>query len=751
MRSPRLRVVAVVSLGASWALLSGAPARAQDAPAERPGPSITGFTDEAAVAQDELERRLLAAIRPDSVGRWAATLSARPHVAGTPSQVATRDSVLAWHAAAGIEAAYDSLVLYMPQPLRVRVERTGPEPTAFDLAEPPLAVDPSTGVDPVPVFNAYSGRGVAEAEVVFAGYGLPADYRVLDSAGVSVAGKIVLARYGRSYRGIKAREAEARGAVALLLYSDPAGDGFARGAVYPDGPMRPAAGVQRGSVNNATGDPSTPTGPSLPGVPRVPEDRMLGLPRIPVVPIGYGAAEELLRPLGGPEAPESWQGGLELVYRFGPGPARARVEVRTEAGDAAYHPAYNTIAVIEGTDWPDEWVVIGAHRDAWSPGAIDNASGTASVVEVARVFGAAAALGMRPRRTVVFVTWDAEEWGVLGSIEWVEAHADRVRASVVAYVNQDAPVSGSSFGAAASPELKTLARSAARRVEEPVAGGTVYEAWRSRVVERLGEGDDAEPLPVGDLGGGSDHKGFYQHVGIPAIGFGFGGAGGVYHSMYDTPRWMQEYGDPGYLYHAAVARVASIVLSRLANADLLPYDFVELAGVVRERAGHVEEEAETALTAATATEHAVGDGAPEAQTVSPVVRRVRAAFNALRSSIGKLDEVAAAYDLSRRRRLAGEALAPETAAAVNGHLRETSLSLVSDAGLPGDAWSRQLLFASDPDNGYATLPLPAVRLALRAGDLAAVAGRVEELARHLDGAVAHLEAATAVLEGRDVG
>ena len=748
MRSSARRIATVAMLGGSVLsiLLLPSSARSQEPGAEPAVLSITGFGDSAAVLQNEFEERLLRSIHPDSVGRWASTLAARPHVAGTPGQVATRDSVIAWHEAAGIDAAYDSLVLYMPHPLLVSVQRTWPEFMTFDLVEPALSVDPATGLDVVPVFSAYSGTGVAEAEVVFAGYGLPADYRTLDSAGISVEGRVVLARYGRSFRGIKAREAEARGAVGLLLYSDPANDGFVRGGVYPDGPMRPATGVQRGSILNSTGDPSTPTGPSLPGAPRIPEDQMVGIARIPVVPIGYGVAEALLQPLGGPAAPESWQGGLDLVYRFGPGPTRARLEVRTESGEAAYHPAYNTIAAIEGTEWPDQWVVIGAHRDSWSPGAIDNVSGTASVVEVARAFGALSALGLRPRRTVVFVTWDAEEWGVVGSIEWVEAHAERLRASVVAYVNQDAPVSGSSFGAAASPELKALARAAARRVDEPVLDGSVYDAWLTRVAERLGDDTDPEPLPVGDLGGGSDHTGFYQHLGIPSIGFGFGGPGGVYHSMYDTPRWMQEYGDPGYLYHAAVARVAAVVVSRLANAEILPYDFDELAEVVRERATHLETEVESALEAATATEHAVGDAAADLVADSPLAATVRAGLADLRSSIAAIAAVAATHSLAREHWLAETTPVAGSGARVNEHVRAAILSLTSDTGLPGEAWSRQLLFASDPDNGYATLPLPAVRLALRAGDLAAVGERLEELVRHLDRAAAHLAAATAVME-----
>jgi hypothetical protein len=315
----------------------------------------------------------------------------------------------------------------------------------------------------------------------------------------------------------------------------------------------------------------------------------------------------------------------------------------------------------------------------------------------------------------------------------------------VAYVNQDAPVSGSAFSAAASPELKALARAAAQRVADPVRGGTVYEAWHARVVESLDAEAAAEPLPVGDLGGGSDHKGFYQHLGIPAIGFGFGGRGGVYHSMYDTPRWMQEFGDPGYLYHAATARVAAVVVSRLANAEILPFDYAQLAYVFDELATHLESEVRTALEAATATEHAVGDAALEAMEDSPIARSVRVAMAGLRTSIETIREAAGDCASALDAALRGGPLAPETTRRVNEHLRAAGQSLTNEAGLPGDAWSRQLLFASDPDNGYATLPMPAVRLALRAGDLESTAARIDELARHLEGAAVHLAAARALL------
>jgi N-acetylated-alpha-linked acidic dipeptidase len=714
------------------------PATAQEAP-------ITGFSVRESIRQAELETALLDVIHPDSIGRWARTLASRPHVAGTEGQIVTRDSVIRWHRAAGLEARFDSLILYMPHPILSSLERTHPAPSTLDLEEPALDVDPATHRDVVPVFNAYSGNGASEAEVVFANYGLPADYRTLDSAGVSVAGNIVLVRYGRSFRGIKAREAETRGAGALLLYSDPASDGFVRGDVYPDGPMRPARGVQRGSILNATGDPSTPDGPSTAGSDRIPEEEMVGVAAIPVLPIGYGAAGELLTYLGGPIAPETWQGGLEMTYRLGPGPTRARVEARAERGEDAFHPAYNTIAVLPGRVWPEEWLVIGAHRDAWGPGAIDNVSGTAGVVEVARAFAVAAARGLRTRRTIVFATWDAEEWGVIGSIEWVEANAERLQSSVVAYVNLDAPVSGHSFGAASSPELKTLAREAPRRVTDPISGATVFEAWLSRVTEDAREGEVPTVPPVGDLGGGSDHKGFYQHLGIPCIGFGFGGRGGVYHSMYDTPRWMQEFGDPGYLYHAATARIAAVVLARMANAEILPFDHSGLAAVVEERAGQLATAMDEALRAATATQHGVGEAAMEEDAASSVSAAVRSALEELESGLSGLRRDGAEFAAAREAALSSGPLDEKVARRVNAHVREASLSFASESGLPGDAWSRQLLFASDPDNGYATLPLPAARLALRAGDLDAAAARVREIARHVNRAQGHLVAARQAL------
>lgn len=747
----RLRPLALLAGVASFAGVAVPAARAQEAePAGPPPvPAPVGFPASAAASQAAWEDALRAAITPDSVAVRAMSLAARPHVAGTEGQRRTRDSVVAWLREAGLEVGYDSLELYVPQPIRVAVSRVLPTPISFDLSEPPLAEDPYSGVDPVPVFHGHSGSGVAEAELVYANYGLPADYRLLDSLGIPVRGRIILARYGRAFRGIKAAEAERRGAAGLLLFNDPAGDGFVRGPVYPEGPWRPPRGIQRGGLHLGEGDPSTPGWPSVPGARRVPEEEMEGVPRIPVVPIGYGAAAELLGPLGGPVAPEDWQGGLELDYRLGPGPVTARLDVEMERGAAALHPAWNTIAALRGTEWPDEWILVGAHRDAWGPGAVDNVSGTTSVVAAARAFAAAARQGWRPRRTVVFATWDAEEWGIMGSKEWVDAHVDRLRSSAVAYLNQDAPVSGANFGASAAAELAGVVRAAAADVEDPGRGVPVAEAWLARVNEdRAGSPPLAEP-PVGTMGGGSDHEAFYLRLGVPALGFGFGGRGGVYHSMYDSPAWMERFGDPGYAYHAATARVAVTVLARLANADVLPFDHAALAARVREELEALGDDVRASLHvagAAPAPAAGVADAPDVAVEAGAPVRRALAA--AVASAV-ELEEAARSFAEIRDRRLRFARLDPETARRLNEQLRMVGPDLAPEEGR--GTWDGNLVVASDPDNGYASLSLPEARLALRRGDLAGVAASLDRLAERLRVATGRVREAERRLGGTDDG
>jgi len=653
---------------------------------------------------------------------------------------------MAWLTAAGLEVGYDSLVLYMPQPLEISVARVFPTRVEFDLTEPPIPEDPSTRFDVVPAFHAYSGSGTVEAEVVFVNYGLPADYQVLDSLGISVEGRVVLARYGRSFRGIKAREAERRGAAAVLLYNDPAGDGFVKGAVYPDGPMRPESGLQRGSILNADGDPSTPTGPSLPGAARVPESRMAGVSRIPVVPIGYGAAAELFRPLEGPVAPEGWQGGLELTYHVGPGPVTALVHVRMEQGAAAYRAAFNTIAAVRGSEWPEEWVIAGGHRDSWGPGATDNVSGTSSVLAAARAFAELAEQGYRPRRTVVFATWDAEEWGIIGSIEWVEAHEERLRGAAVAYVNQDGAVSGARFGSSAAPELAGLVRDVAADVTDPGSGRPLIDVWLERVNEPRAEDEQLSVPPVGTMGGGSDHKGFYLRLGIPAAGFGFGGAGGVYHSMYDTPAWMERFGDPGYRYHAAAARMTATTLARLANADILPFDHVALAAWVRRELVSLSDTVDESLRVAGAELDPSAGVMDAPEPTADEGEGIRSALADALEAADAMETEARSFASARDDRLEHGRIDPGSIGRVNEALRRVGQELAPDASGAGE-WSRNMTVISDPDNGYSALTLPTARLALRTGDLLGVERALVELADGLRGATDRIRDAANELGG----
>lgn len=681
---------------------------------------IAGFGLEAGRIQERYEAMLLEEIDPESIARWARALGARPHVAGTAAQTVTRDSVLAWMARAGLEVHSDTLVAYLPQPRLISLERLHPEPRPIWLDEPELAEAGAPARHPFPAFSAHTGSGRAEGAVVFANYGLASDYALLDSLGVEVAGTIIVARYGRAFRGIKVREAERHGAAGLILYSDPADDGYRAGDVYPSGPMRPGAGVQRGSVLNSSGDPSTPGWPSLPGARRIFEEEMSGIARIPVVPTSYEAAAELLSGLDGPAAPREWQGALPFHYHTGPGPVTAGLTTETERGREALHPIHNTFGVLRGSELPDEWILLGAHRDAWGPGALDNVAGSASVIAAAYAFAAAARDGWRPRRTIVFATWDAEEWGLVGSTEWIEAHATEVGEAAVAYLNQDAPVSGPNFYASATPELKLLVQNAAAAVDDPDGRGDVLTRWAERVGAQSGR------PRVGDLGGGSDHVPFVQSLGIPGASFGFGGRGGVYHSAYDTADWMERFGDPGYRRHAAAASILAIMAARLANAELLPYDFPGLAADLEKRVGEVI--GEVRRTA-------------EGRESSGLEQ----ALEAVREMVFRFGEEAARFDSVAAAALE-EGLDTGALKAANHLARNAARAFLSERDLAGRPGVRQVLYATDPDNGYATLPLPGIRLALRSEDLVEAGSRVAELGERVVAATGFTAAARRALE-----
>jgi N-acetylated-alpha-linked acidic dipeptidase len=588
-----------------------------------------------------------------------------------------------------------------------------PNATELSLPEGPIAEDTTSFSFPqLLTFNGYGAAGDATGDVVYVNYGLIEDYKTLDSLGISVKGKIAIARYGRSYRGIKAREAEKHGALALIMYSDPADDGFATGDIYPEGPMRPWTGVQRGSIYNDNGDPTTPDYPSLPGAKRIPLDQT-DLSRIPVIPVSYKNAAELLRDVRGGELPAGWQGGLPFRYHVGPGPVRARVVVTTDAATHPYKDIWDVLGTIRGSEYPDQLVIIGGHRDAWGPGTADNISGTVSVLETARTIGDLVKQGYRPKRTIIFASWDAEEWGLMGSTEFVEQDSARLSKNGAAYINFDEVATGPALGASGTPSLRPFFRDVTKVVASPTGNGSVYDAWRKS--DRI-TSDTAQPA-IGDPGGGSDFAGFYNHLGIPIADWGFGGPMGVYHSAFDSYHWMSKFGDPGYKYHATMGVLGAVALMRLADADILPYDYVEYA-----RAMH-------GLTATVAKNLA----AKHWNSVS---------LTALNQSITAMETAARSFNTARDAALAS-GVSPTAAKQTNILLMQVERAFVRPEGLPVTKreWFHNVIYAADNDNGYSNIGLPSVNEAIQAGDQAMSVREIADLSARFEKAASILDSA----------
>jgi len=687
-------------------LVLALPLRAQTSP---------GYSAQSAAAERATEADAISRPSPMSASAHSKFLSFQPHMAGTPAQARTRDYVVSQMKSWGLETEVRSYSVWMPHPLSTRVWRIAPNPIELNLQEGPIPEDTTSVAFPqVTPFNGYGAAGDVRGDVVYVNYGLIEDYAQLDSMGVSVKGKIAIARYGRSYRGIKAREAEKHGAVGLLIYSDPADDGYVRGDVYPVGPMRPSQGIQRGSVMNPNGDPSTPGYPSTVNAKRIPLAQM-EIPHIPVLPISYGNAAELLRELTGKSIPQPWQGGLPFRYHVGPGPVQARMAVTTDATTNPYKEIWDTFGIVRGSEFPDEIVMIGGHRDAWGPGAADNVSGTVSVLEAARAIAEQVKAGKRPKRTIVFATWDAEEWGLLGSTEYVEDDSLRLSRSAVAYLNQDDVAQGPNFSGGGSPSLRALLRDVTKQVPDPSHQGSVYDVWRKRANLAA---DSLEPQ-MGDPGGGSDFAGFYNHLGIPIADWGFGGPQGVYHSAYDSYHWMSKFGDPNFEVHATAARIGAATLLRIANADILPYDYVEFARTMRRFGAQVDQ--------------AIAD------------KHLKLSAAGLTTAIARMEDAASMFSAARDRALTAQ-LATVTAKQVNATLLEVERQLTRPQGLVTRPWFRNLIYAADENNGYSTMVLPSVNEAIRLGDQGAVGQELTDLAQRFDAATRALRMATELLK-----
>ncbi len=710
MTISRLTAAIAVSLASVSAAASFASAQGT----QNTQTSIVGFTSANAQHQRELEAKTATLASPANADSLSRELSKEPHMAGTPAQARTRDIFARELRKYGIDPEVRTYSIYMPHPTSVHLYRVSPDAAELSLSEGTIAEDTTSFSYPqLLTFNGYGAAGDATGEVVYVNYGLIEDYATLDSLGISVKGKIVVARYGRSYRGIKAREAEKHGAAALIIYSDPADDGFTRGDVYPEGPMRPWTGVQRGSVFNDNGDPTTPDYASVPGAKRIPLDQT-NLPRIPVIPASYKNAAELLRDVrGGGELPRGWQGGLPFRYHVGPGPVRARVVVTTDAQTHPYKDIWDVLGTIRGSEYPDQLVIIGGHRDAWGPGAADNISGTVSILETARTIGDLVKQGYRPKRTIVFASWDAEEWGLMGSTEFVEQDSARLFKDGTAYINFDEVTTGPDLGASGSPSLRPFFRDVTKVVASPTGKGSVYDAWR--ISDRI-KSDTAQPV-IGDPGGGSDFAGFYNHLGIPIADWGFGGPMGVYHSAFDSYHWMSKFGDPGYKYHATMGVMGAVAITRLADADIIPYDYVEYARAMR------------GLTATAARNIAEKHW-------------TNVSLGALDSSITVMETAASKFNETRDAALARGVSAASRKQA-NELLMQVERVFVRAGGLPVSKreWFRNVIYAADNDNGYANIGLPSINEAVKAGDEALSVREIADLSQRFIKAAGLLDSA----------
>ncbi len=696
-----------------------------------------GFAAGSRDAQARAEKVFLDTPAPDRARRWLFQLTEEPHVAGTPQEKKVADYVLARFKEFGLDAEMTRYDVFLNHPKSVSLKLVTPVEMELKLREDAYDVDKdSSSRDMFPAFHGYGASGKAEGQVVYVNYGSPADFERLRGLGISVEGKLTLVRYGGAFRGLKVKESQDRGAVGVIIYSDPADDGYMRGDVYPDGPMRPPSAIQRGSVqylSHGPGDPSTPGAPSIAGAKRLTRDQMTNVPKIPSLPISYGEAEKILRRLGGPRVPDEWQGGLPFSYHVGPGSAAVAMDVQMDEG---LKPIYNIVAKIKGSSEPERLVVLGNHRDAWTHGAVDPNSGTAAMLEMARGFGAALKSGWTPKRTILIASWDAEEYGLVGSTEWAEEHAADLHKNAVAYLNCDVAVTGPNLGLNGVPSLRDLALQAARDVADPKRGGSLGAAWethqrtewaRQTPVDLGGKDESFEPR-LQPLGSGSDYTVFLDNLGVPSFDFGFSGPYGVYHAVYDNFRWMEKYGDPDFHYHAAAARLWGLMAMRLASADVVPLRFSSYARSLQYDLDAMRRDA--IRRARLPADAAAGQKA----AITPDFSEVLAAL----SNLGVTGEAAdRAADAAAR---GGDAA---TVKRVNDALIQVERAFLNADGLPKRPWFRHMLIAPGLTTGYAAWPFPALQQAVEERDAAMFASEAKRVVAALEAGAERLRAAAA--------
>jgi N-acetylated-alpha-linked acidic dipeptidase len=671
--------------------------------------SILGFTPSSAAREAEIEKKFKAIPSPDEERRQHRIFTSEPHVAGSKRNNELADYVAEEWRKQGLEDViirrYD---VYGTNPKSASLEMVAPIRYQATLREAPLDPDPDSKNPQISgAWSGMSTSGDVTAPVVYAHSGNPDDYALLRQHGIDVKGKIVLVRYSNpySYRGFKALTAQQEGAAAILIYSDPAEDGYKKGKVVPDGPWGPEYHIQRGAITYdfmVPGDPQTPGWASVPGAKRIPIEQAMSAPKIMALPLSWHDAKPLLENMDGPLAPENWQGGLPIQYHLGGD--RVRVHLKIEM-DNSIQPYYVVEGRIRGSELPDEWVVLGNHRDAWVFGGVDPSSGTASMMEMTRALGKLAKEGMRPRRTVVVCSWDGEEVGLTGSTEWGEQFADELRKKAIAYVNVDSSTSGPDFHGQAVASLAPMLVETSRALEDP-SGKSLYEAWKASSLREKREAKQTVEVTDANLadtriGSGSDHTVFLNFVGMPVIGLQFDGPYGVYHSGYDDFYWMNHFGDPGYRYHTLMSQLWGVTALRLANADLLPFDFASYADNVRQ---FVDE---------------LAKGKDMSQLD----------LKSVRDGITEFEAAGKQFSDSLNRKLAAGAVDPKLADIINHGMMQVERNWLNPDGIPGRPWFKHILYGARFT--YAHLELPGLTEAVEKQDWSTAKQQAEILRQAL--------------------
>ena len=727
--------------------------------AQTPERSLLGFYAENSYIQTNLEAKFDALLKRENLRDWMKRLSARPHHVGSPYGKENAEFMLSLFKSWGFEAEIEQFEVLFPTPKTRVLEMLAPEKFTARLDEPELKEDATSGQknEQLPTYNAFSIDGDVTAPLVYVNYGVPRDYEELEKRGIDVRGKIVIARYGGSWRGIKPKVAAEHGAVGCLIYSDPRDDGYFQGDVYPKGAYRNEFGAQRGSVADMPvfpGDVLTPGVAATKNAKRLDRKDAPTITKIPVMPISYADALPLLRSLDGAVVPADWRGALPITYHFGGG-ENTKVHFKLEF-NWDIKPIYNVVARLKGSDLPDEWIIRGNHHDAWVNGADDPISGMVSLMEEARAVGELAKQGWRPRRTIIYAAWDGEEPGLLGSTEWVEMHADELKNKAAVYINTDS--NGRGFlGIGGSHTLEKFINEVGKSVPDPQTKLSVWERTRANQLVNgssalRGELINRADLRISALGSGSDYTPFLQHLGIASLNIGFGGedGGGSYHSVYDSFDHFTRFGDPNFDYGIALSKVCGHAVLRLANAETLPFEFTNFADTIGVYVREVTTLADSMREETRLMNQLISSGmwqavqdptrqinAPKTQENVPFIN-----FAPLQNSLARLQESARAFQTAK----SGKPLSPETQKSLDEILMKTERSLTAPNGLPRRNWFKHQIYAPGFYTGYGVKTLPSVREAIEQRDWKEAAEQIETVAQTIDNFSREIDRATALIK-----